>query len=112
MSANEPRVPRPGKLKNGNSAGNPNAAPRCGAKTRRGISCRQPAIKGRVRCRLHGGWSTGPTSEAGKKRSSRNALKHGRFTAKAIAERRAEQAEFEAVKVSLQEILRNVEILY
>jgi hypothetical protein len=30
-------------------------APRCGAKTRSGHPCRQAAVKGRSRCRMHGG---------------------------------------------------------
>jgi hypothetical protein len=30
-------------------------APRCGAKTRRGRACMSPAVKGRARCRMHGG---------------------------------------------------------
>jgi hypothetical protein len=38
-------------------------APRCGARTRSGQSCRSPALKGRARCRMHGGarGSGGPT---------------------------------------------------
>jgi hypothetical protein len=34
-------------------------APRCGAKTRAATSCRSPALRGRKRCRLHGGHSRG-----------------------------------------------------
>ncbi len=34
-------------------------APRCGAITRAGTPCQRPAIRGRRRCRLHGGASTG-----------------------------------------------------
>lgn len=30
-------------------------APRCGAKTRAGVPCRQAAVLGRRRCRMHGG---------------------------------------------------------
>jgi hypothetical protein len=30
-------------------------APRCGAKTRGGGRCRQAAVRGRRRCRMHGG---------------------------------------------------------
>src|SRR6476660_6346101 len=30
-------------------------APRCGARTRLGSPCRQAAVKGRTRCRMHGG---------------------------------------------------------
>lgn len=32
---------------------------RCGAKTRKGAPCRSPAVKGRRRCRMHGGTSPG-----------------------------------------------------
>jgi hypothetical protein len=41
--------------------GNPNLAlaPRCGARTRAGRPCRAPAIHGKLRCRMHGGRSTG-----------------------------------------------------
>lgn len=34
-------------------------APRCGAKTRKGAPCNSPAVKGRKRCRMHGGNSLG-----------------------------------------------------
>jgi len=39
---------------------------RCGAKTRRGTSCKHTPIPGRTRCKFHGGLSTGPKTEAGK----------------------------------------------
>ena len=32
-----------------------NRAPRCGARTRSGGRCRQAAVKGKARCRMHGG---------------------------------------------------------
>jgi hypothetical protein len=60
-------------------------APRCGAKTRAGGICKQAAIKGRPRCRMHGGarGSGGPPGE-------RNGnFRHGYFTAKSVAERKA-----------------------
>ncbi|MGH6962647.1 MAG: HGGxSTG domain-containing protein, partial [Dongiaceae bacterium] len=50
---------RRGRLKNGNSPGDFLSAPRCGARTRCGGECRQPAMPN-GRCRLHGGLSTGP----------------------------------------------------
>lgn len=41
----------------------------CGAKTRAGTSCNEPpATAWKQRCRLHGGLSTGPKTEAGKER--------------------------------------------
>jgi hypothetical protein len=36
-----------------------NRAPRCGARNRAGHPCRSPALRGKKRCRLHGGWSPG-----------------------------------------------------
>jgi hypothetical protein len=60
-----------------------NQAPRCNARTRRGTPCQSPAVKGRKRCRMHGGaeGSGGPPG-------NRNAFRHGRYTADAIARRR------------------------
>lgn len=40
--------------------------PTCGAKTRRGTPCQARAVIGMTRCRLHGGYSTGPTTDAGR----------------------------------------------
>lgn len=54
---------------------------RCGAKTRSGSPCRAPAMAN-GRCRMHGGGSPGAP------KGNRNALKHGRYTAEATAERR------------------------
>lgn len=34
-------------------------APRCGARTRIGGSCRAPAVNGRSRCHMHGGTNIG-----------------------------------------------------
>jgi hypothetical protein len=42
--------------------------PRCGAKTRAGRPCRMRVEFGKARCRLHGGLSTGPKTEAGRTR--------------------------------------------
>ena len=63
------------------------ASPRCGAKIRSGGSCRSPAVRGKRRCRMHGG-----TPESGAPRENRNARKHGLFTRDAIAERKQIQA--------------------
>lgn len=53
-----------GRLNNGNPPGNPDAAPRCGARTREGRPCRGPAMPN-GRCRMHGGASTGPRTAEG-----------------------------------------------
>jgi glucans biosynthesis protein len=58
-------------------------SPRCGARTRSGKPCMAPAVSGKRRCRMHGG-APGSGAPVGNK----NALKHGRFTRKAIARRR------------------------
>jgi hypothetical protein len=60
-----------------------NRAPRCLARTRTGKPCQSPAVKGKARCRMHGG-APGSGAPIG----NRNALRHGRCTAQAIATRR------------------------
>ncbi|MBR0870318.1 hypothetical protein JQ633_08120 [Bradyrhizobium tropiciagri] len=59
------------------------ASPRCGAKTRSGGACRAPAVRGKRRCRMHGG-----AEGSGAPLANRNAHKHGLFSNAAIAERR------------------------
>ncbi|MGY4572957.1 MULTISPECIES: HGGxSTG domain-containing protein [Bradyrhizobium] len=59
------------------------ASPRCGARTRTSGACRAPAVRGKTRCRMHGG-----ARGSGAPRANRNARKHGLFTREAIAERR------------------------
>ena len=58
-------------------------AQRCGALTRAGEPCRRPAIRGRRRCRLHGGLS--PGAPRGAKNGN---FRNGNWTAEAIEERR------------------------
>lgn len=50
----------------------------CGAKTRAGTPCKLTAVFLNGRCKLHGGLSTGPTSEAGKAISRTNGKRGGR----------------------------------
>jgi hypothetical protein len=54
--------------------------PWCGAKTRRGGTCRKWHLQGKQRCKLHGGASTGPRTAAGRARIAAAHYKHGRFT--------------------------------
>ena len=61
------------------------SAPRCGARTRQGRPCTVPAIKGKRRCRMHGGKSTGPRTPEGLQRSRRARWKHGRYSREARA---------------------------
>ena len=52
-------------------------APRCGAKTRAGSSCNSPAVRGRQRCRMHGGTNKGAP------KGNRHAWVHGNWSAEA-----------------------------
>jgi hypothetical protein len=54
---------------------------RCGARTRRGTPCQSPAMTN-GRCRMHGGPSPGAP------KGNKDAYKHDRYTAEAIARRR------------------------
>jgi hypothetical protein len=59
------------------------ASARGGAQTRGGDTCRAPALRGKTRCRMHGG-----AAGSGAPRGNRNARRHGLFAGDAIAERR------------------------
>ena len=63
------------------------ASPRCGAKTRSGGACRSPAVRGKKRCRMHGG-----APGCGAPRGNQNARQHGLFTKVAIVVRKRIQA--------------------
>ncbi|WP_372674553.1 HGGxSTG domain-containing protein [Aquicoccus sp.] len=41
---------------------------RCGAKTRKGTTCRAKPLPGKTRCKFHGGMSTGPRTPEGRER--------------------------------------------
>jgi hypothetical protein len=53
---------------------------RCGAKTQSGEPCKKASMKGRSRCRNHGGCATGPRTEAGRVRIAAAHIRHGRLT--------------------------------
>ena len=62
----------------------------CSAKSKRtGVQCRAVALKGKTKCRAHGGKSTGPKTPAGKARIAAAHLVHGDATRAARAEYRA-----------------------
>ncbi len=79
---------RRGRLRNGATPGDFLAAPRCGAHTRSGECCRQPAMKN-GRCRMHGGLSTGPRTAVGRARCAAARRTHGFYSAEMVALRRA-----------------------
>jgi hypothetical protein len=82
-----PHAKRRGWLRNGNPVGDYMTAPRCGARNRKGTPCRCPAMRN-GRCRLHGGWSTGPKTAEGIERIRRARTKHGLRSQKWIQKRR------------------------
>lgn len=64
-----------------NLTGDPRNAPRCGARTRAGLSCQNPAIRHKRRCRMHGGKGSGAP------RDNQNAVKSGRYRCQPRASR-------------------------
>jgi len=72
-----------GHLKNGNPPCDLRSMPKCQAVAKStGRRCGNIAMKGKNVCHIHGGKSSGAP------KGNMNALKHGCYTAKAIAERR------------------------
>ena len=69
-------------------------APLCQAQNRAGRPCRCPAMKGKARCRMHGG-----ARGSGAPKGERNGMwRHGGFTGNAIALRQEVRELLEALK--------------
>ena len=75
---------------------------RCGAKTRAGGACQNPAIGGRNRCKLHGGRSTGPRTPEGKARVIAANTKHGRRSKAHVARVKAINGELKRATLELR----------
>jgi hypothetical protein len=73
-------------------------APRCGAKTRAGHSCRQAAVKGRARCRMHGG-AKGSGGPGGDRNGN---FKHGLWTRESVEMRKAARAKVREIRAFLK----------
>ena len=71
---------------------------RCGARTRRGTPCQKPPLKGKNRCRLHGGLSTGPRTAEGKAGIAAAHYKHGRRSKKFVEARAKIWAELRIIE--------------
>ena len=68
---------------------------RCKARSSRTkLQCAKPALKGKVVCGHHGGYSTGPRTKEGKERIRAAHLKHGQETQETRAERSAKSVMF------------------
>ena len=75
---------------------------RCLAKTRKSSPCQNPAIKGRSRCKLHGGRSTGPRSPEGKARVAAANTKHGRRSRAHVEKVKAINAELRRITYEIK----------
>jgi hypothetical protein len=78
----------------------------CGVKTRAGTPCKNPAVTGKARCRMHGGKSTGAKTPEGRAKLRMLHLKHGRATTEAKAEARRRAQVGREVRKELREIER------
>ena len=74
-------------------------APRCGARTRMGSPCRQAAVKGRTRCRMHGG-AKGSGGPSGARNGN---FKHGLWTRESKHLRSATRRKLREVRRFLKE---------
>src|SRR6516225_2476469 len=73
-------------------------APRCGARTRAGHPCKQAAVSGRARCRMHGG-----AKGSGGPRGDRNGnFKHGLWTSESLETRKAMRAKVREIGAFLR----------
>ncbi len=77
--------------------GNP-IIPCCGAKTRQDKFCKKPPLKGKKRCKLHGGASTGPRTEQGKARVAAAHFKHGKRSKRYVEQRKKIWAELREIE--------------
>jgi hypothetical protein len=75
-------------------------APRCGARTRTGRPCRQAAVKGRARCRMHGG-AKGSGGPSGARNGN---FKHGLWTRESKHLRSATRRKLRDVRRFLREL--------
>ena len=74
----------------------------CSAKTRKGTACQKPPLRGKTRCRLHGGKSTGPKTAEGRARIAQAHLKHGRRSKKFVEARAKIWAELRIIERRLK----------
>ena len=75
---------------------------RCCARTRRGTACQKPPMKGKKRCKLHGGRSSGPKTLEGRVRIAMARWKHGRRSKRFVEQRKKIWAELRAIERRLR----------
>jgi hypothetical protein len=78
------------------------ACAQCVARSKRsGVQCGKAAMKGKAVCRSHGGASTGPKTEDGRKRCAEARTVHGRETRSNRLERAAKLRELRQLEVAM-----------
>jgi hypothetical protein len=77
---------------------------RCEARTRRGTLCQRPGTKRNGRCKLHGGRSSGPKTEAGLARLAASKTTHGHYTTAKRAEAKRSAQIGREVRAELRQI--------
>ncbi len=77
---------------------------KCLALTRYGTACQKPPIKGKTRCRLHGGLSSGPRTAEGRARIAAAHWKHGRRSKRFVEQRKKIWAELRAIERKMRMI--------
>jgi hypothetical protein len=77
-------------------------APRCGARTRAGHPCKQAAVSGRARCRMHGG----AKGSGGPRGNGNGNFKLGLWTGANMEMRRAMSFKIREIRALLQETNR------
>jgi len=84
------------------------AALRCGARRKRdGQPCQSPAMVN-GRCRLHGGASTGPRTEAGRKRCGEKWLVNGLETREIRRERSRQMRILREMRAHFRDVKRKI----
>ena len=71
---------------------------RCNARTRRGTECQKNPMKGKKRCRIHGGASTGPRTAEGRARIVAAHFKHGKRSKRFVEQRKKIWAELREIE--------------
>ena len=74
----------------------------CLSETRMGTLCAKSPIKGKIRCRLHGGLSTGPKIAEGKARIATAHFKHGQRSKRFVEMRAKIWKELREIKARMR----------
>ena len=82
----------------------PKPAQPCSAKTRSGTPCNNHPVRGKKRCRMHGGASTGPRTLRGRARIAAAHCKHGKRRRAVLAEQKRRKEEGTKIQKEIEQI--------